>query len=68
MVLLNRYLLTASLLFVVDAQVAVLADSLGVKGTLSVLAFGSQLCAALGMITVLAHSVGIVLFTSVGAL
>jgi ABC-type nickel/cobalt efflux system permease component RcnA len=53
---------------VIDAQVAVLADALGVQGTVFVLTLCCQLSAPLGVIAIFAHSVGIVLFISVTAL
>jgi len=52
----------------IDAKITILADSFSIEGTVGVLAFRSQLCATLGVITVFAHSVGIVLFTSMRAL
>ena len=58
----------AALLLVVDAKVAILADSFGIKGAVGVLTFSCQLCAAFGVIAVFAHPVGIVLFTSMSAL
>ena len=68
LLLLNGNLLVASLLFVIDTQVAVLANALCVQSTVFVLTLCCQLCASFGMITIFAHSVGIVLFSTVTAL
>jgi hypothetical protein len=56
------------LIFVVNAQVAVLADALGVQRPLMVRTFGCFLGPALGMIAVFAHAVSIVLLAGVVAL
>jgi hypothetical protein len=48
----------------VNAQVAVLADPLGIKGSIMVLALAGLLGSAFGMVAILAHAVGIVLLAS----
>ena len=64
---LGLFLLLA-LALVIGAQVAVLANALGVQGPISVGALGGLLSSPLGMIAVLAHAVSIVLLAGVGAL
>lgn len=51
---------SGSLLFVIDAEITILADAFGVKGALGVFTFEGFLGPALRMITVLTHSIGIV--------
>jgi hypothetical protein len=62
------FLLATSLLLMVDTKVAVFADAFGIECAVAVFAFSCELCAALGMITIFAHSVGVVLLSGVGAL
>ena len=52
----------------INAKVAVLADAFGIQSAVIVSTFSCKLCAALCMIAIFAHSVGIVLFGIVGAL
>ena len=58
----------ASLLFVIGAQVTVLADTFSIKVSLVVLALKSLLGPTPGVVTVLAHTIGIVLFIGMSAL
>lgn len=59
--------LLESLIFVVDAQVAVLADTLSIEGPVMVGALVGLLGATLGMVAILAHPIGIVLLGGMGA-
>lgn len=60
--------LLLALVLVVGAQVAIFANALSVQGSVRVGALGCLLCAALGVVAVLAHAVSIVLLAGVGAL
>jgi len=60
--------LGGSLAFVVDTEVAVLAQTLGVEGPLCMTTDGGHLGSALGVVTVFAHAVSIVLLVGVVAL
>jgi hypothetical protein len=62
------YFLAASLLLMVDTKVAVFADAFGIECAVAVFTFSCELGAALGMIAIFAHSIGVVLLTGVGAL
>lgn len=52
----------------IDAEVAILAKTFGVEHSVRVLAFKSFFSSALGMVTILAHAIGIVFVVYVFAL
>lgn len=51
----------------VNAQVTVFADTLGIQGSVVMVALACFLGAALGMVTVLAHTISVVLLGSMRA-
>jgi hypothetical protein len=58
----------ASLLFVIGAQVTVFTDALSIEVSVMMLAFKGLLGPALGVVAVLAHTIGIVFFIGMPAL